>query len=482
MRPDRGFVSDMRVSDLVGRITFERLAISLLIVSLAAGACLMPAQNDTWWHLRAGQLIWESRSVSLQDHFSHTVAGAYWPDHEWLTQALFFLLYSLGGMPLLTGFAAALVVASLILVWQMTPGPFRVRFLLCLLAIMPSATQWSVRPHVVTLLAFTSTAFLLTRRRFILLPLVFLLWANAHGAVLLGVVMVGTVALVSVVRKRSLLTREIIAAAFCAGATVCTPLGLRFWTDLPASIMRNRLYQIDEWRPPALSDLSLLGFWVLAGVLLVLVVVDLVRKGPALAEEADLQWAALALLPIALGSARNVVPFVLLAVPAVGRLLQHQLPLCAARKRTQRPRLNAAILGAACLAACAVVAAAWTQQIARLNWHPLNPRILSSIESCPPNLYNRYDEGGYLIWFTPTHKVFMDGRQDPYPTWMVREHMETERSGSYQAVFRRYGIKCAFVPAESVMAHSLRRAGWRESYADDRWAVLTNPRMAGDNQ
>src|ERR1700704_550752 len=93
-------------------LTFDRLSTALLFVAIGFGACLAPAQNDTWWHLRTGQDIWSTRTIDLRDHFSHTVSGAYWPNHEWLSQVLFYGVYRLGGLPLLTALVAGLIFAT----------------------------------------------------------------------------------------------------------------------------------------------------------------------------------------------------------------------------------------------------------------------------------------------------------------------------------------------------------------------------------
>ena len=53
----------------------ERLFTRLLFLVIALLACLMPVQNDTWWHLRAGEVMLESRRILLTDIFSHTVSG-----------------------------------------------------------------------------------------------------------------------------------------------------------------------------------------------------------------------------------------------------------------------------------------------------------------------------------------------------------------------------------------------------------------------
>ena len=49
-----------------------------------------------------------------------------------------------------------------------------------------------------------------------------------------------------------------------------------------------------------------------------------------------------------------------------------------------------------------------------------------------------------------------------------------ERSGDFTGLFRRYDIHCAYVPADSIVASRLQRAGWTPVYRDSRWAVLSN--------
>lgn len=82
-------------------LTFRQMTVGLLFGAMAVFALLMPAQGDTFWHLRAGQEIWRTFHVPLDEHYSYTAAGGYWPDHEWLWQAFAYGLYRLGGMRLL---------------------------------------------------------------------------------------------------------------------------------------------------------------------------------------------------------------------------------------------------------------------------------------------------------------------------------------------------------------------------------------------
>ena len=64
-----------------------------LFVVVTTIACFMPVQSDTWWQLRAGQDFWQTGSVVLEETYSHTAAGRFWINHEWLSEALFYALY-----------------------------------------------------------------------------------------------------------------------------------------------------------------------------------------------------------------------------------------------------------------------------------------------------------------------------------------------------------------------------------------------------
>ena len=120
------------------------------------------------------------------------------------------------------------------------------------------------------------------------------------------------------------------------------------------------------------------------------------------------------------------------------------------------------------------VAYAYAKRINHLRWTPLPEASLASLRACRGNLYNRYDEGGYLIWFAPEHKVFLDGRQDPYPVDLVKEHVIVERTGDFEPVFQRYDIHCAYVPADSPVSLRLVRGGWTPLFRDARWAVFAD--------
>ena len=460
---------------MIERLTFDRLRATLLFVAIAAAACLMPAQHDTWWLLRAGQDTWTTRRVLLTDTYSHTVFGAAWPNHEWLSQLLFYAIYAIGGLPLLTLACAGVVTAAWAIVWRETAAPARLKFFMTAFVLATATTTWSLRAQVLSLLLLVSTVALLRRRRYGWLPLLFWIWANLHGAVLLGVLLLAAAAVAAWFEERRAVPRLAAASALCLAATALTPLGWHFWLDMPQSLGRIRQLGIDEWAAPSLTAPALLPFWVaivaLAGLAAIRGRALLVNPDARRDGRITLCACALALAPLAATAVRNVPPFLMLAVPAIAALLP-ELP-AAAPRRNQRPRLNAAFAAAAVAIAVVAVAAAYSGRLARFQWSPLPAASVSALDRCEGNVYNRYDEGGYLIWFAPGRKVFLDGRQDPYPPSLIKEQMTVEAGGDFEPLFARYDVRCAFVPATSPVSERLARAGWTPLFRDSTWAVLS---------
>jgi hypothetical protein len=460
-----------RESSLVRFATFDRLLGVILFLVIIAACGLTPMQTDTWWQLRAGRDMWVSRSVLLTDVYSHTAYGAFWPNHEWLSELFFYAMYRAGGLPLLTLSAAALIAGGWAFTWALCQGGGTNRFLWTAAALVSASVWWEPRPHAFSLLFLMATVFLLVRQRYRWLPLVFVMWANCHGGVLLGfVVLAAGLGIQTLVQPRTWLRAPSIFLA-CLLATTATPLGLAFWTEIPRSLARIRLYPLDEWQRPGVTEASMLPFWIIAVVLCGALIRNRRRLAHAKLADATLYACAVVLLPMALSAVRHVGPFLMVAVPALTSLL-YQGDVTAPVDKP-RPRLNLAIMSIAATALAGTLVWAYRNEIPRLRWHPVPALALQALQQCPDNLYNRYDEGGYLLWFAPDRKVFLDGRQDPFGRDLVLEHIEMETRGRrFEPTFARHAIRCAYLPLTSPIASQLLTAGWKPLYRDARWIVL----------
>jgi hypothetical protein len=467
----------------VKNCTLDRLALVLFFLTIVLAAALSPMASDTWWQLRAGADMWASGRVLLTDTYSHTAYGTFWPNHEWLAQVIFYGLYKVGGLPLLSLFAAAVIVGAWAVTWRLADGPVLQRFLVLLPALVPASEHWAPRPHAFSLLFLPLAVLLVTKRRYFWLVPLFWLWANCHGGVLLGLVVVAAALAAAVFHEPKELTRIGLAFTGCLAAVTMTPLGVSFWVEIPKSLSRIRQYPLDEWLAPRLTELPLAPFWVIAAVFCGLIVMrvsgtfsasastEKVPDTPLSRDLAILCLPALVMLPLALSAVRNVGPFLMLAAPAVSSLMPRVTALTD-RRRQNRPVLNLALMGFACLAAAIMIAAAYRLQIPHLQWTPLPKASLAALEGCPDNLYNRYDEGGYLIWFQPTRRVFLDGRQDPFQPGLVLDQIRIETSGDYASTFSRHGIRCAYLPVTSPIVARLSASGWSTRFRDSAWVVL----------
>lgn len=447
-------------------LTFEQLALGALFAMLFARVAQAPAQNDTWWHLRSGADIWHGVLPTVE-RWSFTARGRAWPDHEWLSEAIFYPLHRVGGMPLLALLVATVTTATFVLVWRLMVGPVLRRGLLVFLTLPVTLTMASLRPQVFSLLLLVVTVTLLARARFAWLPLVFLLWANLHGAVVVGGVVVAAVAVTAFVWERARLRRLVTWGALAAVATLLTPLGvgivgLVFGMSNEADII--------EWEPAWRSMPAGLVFGVVA-LLTAVAVVAIARRRAFEWSDRVLVASAVAILPLAVRYSRVMPMFVVVALPLLARGWEAWRP--ARPRRDDRSLVHTAVLAGVVVVAMAWVGAAWSGPSEALEWEPISPSAVAAVRACDGPVYNRFDDGAYLLWFAPDVPVFIDSRVDPYPDELLREHIHDEATGRYRATFDRYGITCAFLPPVSATAHALERDGWRITYQDDHWLVLS---------
>jgi hypothetical protein len=471
-------------------LAFDEMAIGLLFMAVAVLALFTPAQPDTFWHLRAGADIWRSGHVPRVDLYSHTAYGAPWPDHEWLSQLLMYAGYRAGlGMPGLELGAALLILAAASIVYRSMVGPRLTRFVLLTVGLSIASCAWALRPQILTLFLLALLVWLLVRDRdLFLIPPYFLLWANAHGGVALGGVVLAVCTAAAVLRwirtrapddrRRA---RALVTVLPLAGlAVAATPLGFHIYRFVISSAARSYAVQIAEWfvlRPDSLFGLL---FWAATIAFAILIVAR--RRAIAAGDWAD--WAvvaaALALLPLGVRSARNIGPFLTLAIPAASHALGPTFRFRLSRRprplSPDHPRANLALLLGLGAAAIAVVALGWHAEPAALYWNPIGPGALRALDACPGPLYNFYGDGGSLVWFAPNRRDFVDGRQDPFPLWLLRDSFAVEHGAPYQSLFAKFGIRCAFIPAKSKLVDRLRGDGWRAQLIDPDWAVLAAPR------
>jgi hypothetical protein len=452
-------------------ITEEAVIPLLLFIVLATFVWLTPAQNDTWWHLRSGQEMWQTRSLLLTERFSHTSYGSELHNHWWLSQLTFYGVHALGGPVLLTLFAGACAFLAVFGSWRLIRGPLELRIALLMFLLVATAPEWAVRPQVISLAFTVFTAYIVLWERLVWLPLLCVVWANVHGMVVFGLVMAGAAVVEAIVWSRSHLKRNVAIAAACAIAQTMSPVGWEYWPQVLRTVSVSRSLNLHEYRPP--FDVFSIPFWVAAAALVILAVARRQSLATlARGERVLLAAAGLSALTV-IGASRNVAFFAVIAAPA----LSYLWTLAAATPSRRRPRPAPAgayvLIALAVLAGVTFIPLRWRDSGVALGWHPLADEAIEAVRRCPDPLFNHLEDGGYLMWTLPERRVFIDSRMEAYPLPLLERSRDADLNGNYSDVFRQFAIRCALVPTGSALHRALvRDASMNVAYSDSQRTVF----------
>jgi hypothetical protein len=445
------------------------------MVLVGATACFARVQSDTWWHLAAGRAMADTGRIMLTEQFSHTAYGAPWANYEWLSQVVFYKVYQAGGMPLLIAICALSLMGACFLTWTLIRGRADERVLIFALALPLVTPGWAVRPQAFSVLLLMLVVHLVVRERFWLLPPVFLLWANLHGAVALGLVVLLGDLIAALMSGGRALGQRVLSGLLSFGATLLTPLGFAYWPEVVRSLQRSQVNQIAEWQPPDLT-VNYALFWI-GAIAFIWLAATRWRRLESTGDR-TLAVGSLLMLVLAVRSMRNMGPFALLAAPAFSRLAWSDNDR---RRLAVRRAGGAASMIRAFVFCLSVVMAVLLVRIRLIagpppaDWIPVSASAAAAIRQCGSPIYNHYNDGGFLVWFVPEQRVFLDSRQDPYPVELIQAQRHAEQTGEYHELFRRYAIRCAVVSPESPAVAALPKTGWKVTYRDAQWVVIESP-------
>jgi hypothetical protein len=483
--------------NLFFKLSIQKLLVFIVFIAIFTMAVRVPADTDTWWHLRSGQYILETHTIPTTDPFSHTRGGQAWIDHGWLAQVFWYSLFALGGWTGLSLGLAALVTCAFGLMWQVTPGNLYIRAFSLILGAITSAVIWVARPQMVSFLLAGLVLLLLEgykragRRWVYAMPLITMLWANVHGGYAIAFMLMAAYVMGETFNRltghnddpvlswRQIGTLMGVAAASFAVVAI-NPHGWQMWTYPFRTVGIGALRDyIQEWRSP---NFHLTMTWPFV-VMLMLILAAMGRAG----RRSD--WTDLALVGMwggwSLFAARNIGIFGLVTTPALARYADaawgHHLPAMAKSSTNHRlalVRLNWLLLGLLILAALVKISTALAPSaIAQVEERTLPYGAVRFIqtEDPPGPMFNSYNWGGYLIFkLWPQYPVYIDGRTDLYDDAFIRRYLNMMVAGNgWEQNLDDDGINLVLIESESTLAKFLRQdPAWEEVYQDEMAAVF----------
>ena len=465
-----------------------------LLIALVAALSVLGATKidvladpDTYLHIAAGRWMLAHGTVPTVDPFSHSMPGAVWIAHEWLSELVLSGAYQgfgwagLGGLMALV-FGGTLAYLMRFLLSRMEPihALLFTSYAACMLA-----GHLLARPHVLAwpLLAVWVGSLVNASEHdrappWWLIP-VMTLWANLHGSFMLGIALACGLALDATVRQTPGQRRACAWqwGRFIALAVVAAMVTPSDWHGLlfPFQLvnMSEALDMIGEWASPDFHRPQMLEIWLM-------LVLALACSG-----RLRLPWVrllmVLALTHLALKHQRNVSILGLVSPFLMAAPLAHQLRALARTGRhvdtmdrvfraLAAPAHAGALVGTAMLASLTMALAAQSGRfVPAADNTPEAALQAAQNAGVSGAVFNSYEYGGYLIFKgTP---VFIDGRADMYGDALMKRYLATTTTladpQALPKLLDEYHIGWTLLHPSTPALFSLdRMPGWRRVYAD----------------
>jgi len=434
---------------------------------------------DLWWHLAGGRWMVEHGAIRTPDPFSYTTAGRYWLTDAWLSDVLLYHWVRAFGLESLAYWKWLLIVAAWLILFRLLVrlcGDRLAGWIAATFGLAVAAPFLDVRPQLYGFLGWVlvldaSLGYPQPRRW---LSIVFLIWANLHASVVVGVLTLPVVLFPSI-RRREDRRRSLLLAAVCCGVTLINP-------HSGAAAMRalehafhpaSPIHRVGEWAPPfepggLRSWLYPYGIGAFVAAALFVAIDGELRRSPDTPVAAALGAMVLAM---SLRS-RRFVPlfgmgetFVLaLALSRLGIFVHRRLPPLV-------PALGALALAAVWLAPYPKTSSAFHYLTADYEF-PVDTLNFVNANALSGKVFAYYSWGGYVDLRTQGRlKVFIDARaetvyaDDTYADYMT---VLDQRPGWIDAI-ERSGADFVLWPrwrASEVLASLLRTGRWRPLYQD----------------
>lgn len=458
----------------------------IYLVFLTYGNYLL-GDADTYWHLAAGRWILEHGTIPVTDPFSHSMRGAPWTAHEWLSEVIFAAAYMTAGWTGLVAltalaFAGALAILTRFLLKEMEP--VHALMFVAFAFVLPLG-HLVARPHVLAMpLMVLWTAHLVRagdhgRAPSLWLLPIMTLWANLHGGFTLGLALSLFFAVEGVLnaRQKNETSAAVKSWALFVGLSLISALltphgikGILFTVQLLSG--SYAMDHIAEWRSPNFHFFQPLEVWLFAGLAAVLfqgLRLPLMRI-----------VLLLGLLHLGLTHGRNIellglLAPLFLAVPLAGQWQEQQATgrqLATMdhffQALAQRASKGATVLVVGGLVAATVLATQLNEFKPDKGITPTDAIQAARKANLTGPVLNEYSFGGYLIYsgISP----FIDGRADMYGDDYLKQYIEAvtlEAPDGLLLVLKKYRIEWTLLPPNTPAVALLDHLPeWRRFYAD----------------
>lgn len=420
---------------------------------------------DGWYAFLGGDVI---SHHGLPSHDTLTVwgHGRRWVDQQWLAQLIYYGLYALGGLRLALLVNAAIVVGAFVGAVRLARA--RNLYVAFLGAIALGLSSSALRPQTLVLPLFVAVSWLLvedtrapSRRVFWTIPLL-VLWANLHGTVTLGVLLVLLAVAVDAWPRRRPTLRTSALALLAVASLFASP----YAAHLPGyyrTVLFNGEFAkyLPDWMPTALGPRTAAFYLLAFGAVYA---IARAPKALTLFEKAGL----VVLLVLAVEASRGVTWFIVFTLAVLPSALR-EMPLPAIRV----PAAEAAALVVALVGL--VVAASRPASWFTRNYPTSAARVVAEAAGSRDDVFANGAFSDWLLLKAPSlrGRIAYDARFEVLPHGRLADAAAVS-IGRYdsQKILRPFEV-LVLRPEEKELRGTLARAGnWRQIAAGKKVVVL----------
>jgi tetratricopeptide (TPR) repeat protein len=497
------------------RRLFLVLSAVVLVYAFLAGLRTV-TDFDLGWQMATGRWIAQHHQIPSTEIFSYTAPGQPWI-YPAGAELLFYGIYLLGGWALLSWLGAAVCTGTVALLLRRGSCATAA---LAVLAIPRIALHTTPRADMFTVLLFAAFLALLWQQhetgqaRLWLLPLLMVAWVNLHLGFVSGLALLAAYAGVEALempwRDRGKAAWERLRQSLpWLGATVAATLVNPWGWGIYRAIFRQNAAMAEhsqwiiEWAAVRLSWTLVASGWSLrgtGGAFYAMLLVAAVAVPMAIFRR---QLGAALLIGgatwLSIRHIRFQALFAVVLVVVGGAVLTSATE--ALKERIEDSRLRSAVaVGVACLvvALACVRSADIVSDKAYLGttdlgsfgaglswWFPAGAAEFLEHEKIPGEVFNSYNEGGYLTWrLGLKYRDYIDGRAIPFGAELFQRNGSLlgtlPDSPEWQSEAGRYGIQAIIVPLGRynalqffpVLRQFCTSDNWRPVYLDEVSAVF----------
>ena len=502
----------------------------ILLCAMSSGALAPRLLGDAsvGWHIRNGERMLRTHSITRVDPFSVTMGGQTWYAWEWLYDAKIAGIHhwmGLNGVVFFTAVIIALTFALTLRLCLRRGADLPVAALLLALSLGVSMIHLFARPHVLSWL-FTVIWFQLldssesanlaaSPRRLWYLPALMLLWVNVHGGFVLGFALLGLYLLSAAIRyyrsrdgeeSRSLAQRSktlgIVTVASLA-ASLTNPYGYELHVHVYRYLTSRWLMNhIDEFLSPNFHGVAQQCF--VAILLITIVALAAAHNKPSLSRVLVLLLATYSGLYAARSLPVSSLLFTLIVAPLWTQALTDarenenlSLRLRAFVSRWQEftGRVRNVELGfrghlwPAAAVFLGVLVCAHQGRLGATQWmhahfDPKNLPVQATdtiVErGIREPIFAPDSWGGYLIYrLYPENRIFVDDRHDFYGVDFLRDYLKAIRlTPDWDKFLNEKHVNWALLPAGSALANMLEETTqWNVVYRDGTAVLLERKQL-----